>query len=366
MIKRKRAAHFVSSEYLVDNPSNNALITALLELGYAVDVFTPATDVDLSHYGPEVSAHHAKFGYRWLAGHLIDPRWLGYSLFSGTTEDPMATAGLLARIYRKRCITVADEIKSGSAGGNRSQRWKSLCRFGMRASDLTIVNEVERVEVQRAYAGLDRAHPIVVMPNCFRDPPEPGDRQALRRERKIPLDALVVCYSGVFSRGNGGMWFAKALAERTDTWFWGQVVPEDPMVGDLLPLLKGSERLVLEPGPLGWRFPWMSMAAADIGVVIYLQDAPQFRHMGIASNRLCMFLTMGVPVIASRQSSFEFIEQYECGVLVDSAEEFVAAIAHIRPKLVEMRANALRCSHEYIRAQEHWVEQRNAIANVLL
>lgn len=350
MLKKKRAAHFVSAAYLVDNPSNNAFICALLELGYAVDVFTPATELNLSQYGPEVRALHADFGYRWMMRRMFSIRWLRYSLFSGTTEDPMAVAGLLSRIYRRPCVTVADEIKSGSAGGIRSQRWKSLCRFGMRAANLTIVNDTERVEVQRNYASLAPDHQIVVVPNCFRDPPTPGNRLALRQARGIPQDALVVCFSGVFSLGNGGLWFAKALAEHADAWFWGQVVPEDPLSGALLPWLKGSDRLIIEPGPLGWRFPWESMAAADIGVVVYLQDAPQFRHMGVASNRMCMFLTMGVPVIARRQPSFQFVEDFDCGVLVDSPDELVAAIDLIRTRLDEMRKNALRCSNRYIDA----------------
>lgn len=346
----KRAAHFVKTPYLVDNPSNQALISALLELGYLVDVFTPDSNLDLKHLGPNVHARHAEYGYRWLVKNLIHPRWLRYDLFSGTTEEPMAAAGLLARVYRRKCITVADEIMNGSNSGNRSARWKALCRFGMRASDLTIVNESERVDIQRSYAGLASDHPFVVMPNCFVDAPAPGDREEMRSERGLPPGALVVCYSGVFSRGNGGMWFVRALAECTDAWFWGQVVPEDRMVGELLPRLKGSERLFLEPGPLGWRFPWMSMAAADVGVVIYLQDAPQFQHMGVASNRLCMFLTMGVPVIASRQPSFQFVEDYDCGVLVDTPDQFIRAIDTIRSRLDEMRANALYCAAEHINA----------------
>jgi glycosyltransferase involved in cell wall biosynthesis len=363
-VSGKRAAHFIGSPYLVDNPSNHSLISALLEHDFTVDVFSSDPSLDLSHYGPKLSAHHAQYGYRWLAANLIHPRWLRYSLFSGTTEDPMAAAGLLATIYRQRCVTVADEIKSGGTSGNRAPRWKALCRFGMRAADLTIVNEKERVEVQRAYAGLPPSHPIMVVPNCFRDPPRPGDRQQLRRERGFPEDALVVCFSGVFSAGNGALWYARALAERTDTWFWGQVVPQEPMVADMLPLLRGAERLFVEPGPLGWRFPWASMPAADIGVVVYLHDAPQFRHMGVASNRLCMFLTMGVPVIASRQPSFQFVEDYDCGVLVESAEEFVRAIDIIRPRLAQMRANAMRCSREYIDAMGSYKRLLQSLALV--
>jgi glycosyltransferase involved in cell wall biosynthesis len=363
-VTKPRAAHFISWPYLLDNPSNRALITALLELGYAVDVFTIDATLDVAHYGSDVRAQHVEYGYRWIAANLIGTRWSQYSLFSGTTEEPMAVAGLLARVYRRRCVTMADEIKSGSTSGSRTQRWKALCRFGMRASDLTIVNSAERIPIQRDYAGLSESQPIVVMPNAYVTPPAPGDRAVLRQERGIPQDALVVCYSGVFNAGNGGMWFAQALAECEDVWFWGQVVPQEPLVGELLPWLQGRERLVLEPGPLGWHFPSVSMAAADIGVVIYLQDAPQFLHMGISSTRLCMFLTMGVPVIASRQDSFRFIEEFDCGVLVDSPDEFVAAIATIKPRLAQMRENALRCAREYINAPGHYRAMVTALAQL--
>ena len=363
-MKTKRAAHFVNSPYLVDNPSNYTLISALVELGWQVDVYTSNPGLDLSHYGPSVHAAHAEFGYRWLASNLLHPRWMAYDLFSGTTEEPMAAAGLLARLYRKPCITIADEIKSGSTAGERSARWKALCRFGMRASRLTVVNEAERVRVQRDYAHLAADHPIVVMPNCFPDPPTLLDRASLRAERGIPQDALVVCFSGVFNIYNGGVWYAQALARKSDTWFWAQVVPQDPMAGALLPWLHGHERQVIEPGPMGWRLPWATMCAADIGTVVYLQDAPQFRHMGVASNRLCMFLTAGVPVIASRQPSFEFIEDYDCGVLVNSADEYVAAIDAIRPRLAQMSANARRCAREYIDAPGRYRALVQAISDV--
>lgn len=107
------------------------------------------------------------------------------------------------------------------------------------------------------------------------------------------------------------------------------------------------------------------MAAVDIGQVVYLQDAPQYRHMGIASNRLCMFLAMGVPVVANRQSSFQFIEDHGCGVLIDRADEFPVAIRTIADDLPAMKRRALECARTYIRAGERWTVLRNELARVL-
>jgi hypothetical protein len=222
----------------------------------------------------------------------------------------------------------------------------------MRRSRFTIVNDESRIELQRSYASLGPTHPIIVYPGCFREPPPPADRETLRAERQIPLDAFVVSYSGVFNLGNGGLWLAALLDQRRDVRVWGQVVSVDPLVRGLLASLRGAERLYLEPARLSWRDAWTSMAAVDMGIVVYLQDGPQFRNMGVASNRLCMFLSMGVPVVASRQPSFEFIERYECGVLVDDETAFVKAVDTIRNNLAPMKENALRCAREYIRAKE--------------
>lgn len=146
---------------------------------------------------------------------------------------------------------------------------------------------------------------------------------------------------------------------------WGQVLHPDPLVTGLLSRVSGQERLYLEGERLGWREAWSVSAAADVGMVVYLQDAPQFRHMGIASNRLCMFLSMGVPVIATRQPSFEFIEEFDCGVLVDSVEQCFAALELIKRRQHEMSKNALRCAREYIDAPGKYEALKAAVLRVL-
>jgi len=361
----RRAAHFLLNRELANSPPNEALISIYLDCGYEVDVFAPGALADVSAYGSRVRAQSAEYGYRWIAANAFSPRWLGYSAFSCTTEDPAAVSGMLARLYRKPHIVIADEIRSGSYAGNRSRRWKQICRFGLRSATLTVVNEELRIPLQRDYAGLSADAPIIVYPGCFRSPPPPGDRAALREARGLPRDAFVLCYSGHTSYGGGGHWLAEAMGKVEDLWVLGQIPNLDPLARELLRRLRGSERLVLEERRLGWREAWSSMAAVDVSMVVYLQDAPQFCNMGIASNRLCMFLSMGVPVIASRQPSFQFIEDYGCGVLVERMDDVPDALRRIRAQQPQMAARALDCAREYIRAPERYVEWRDAVRRVL-
>jgi hypothetical protein len=87
--------------------------------------------------------------------------------------------------------------------------------------------------------------------------------------------------------------------------------------------------------------------------------------MGISSNRLCMFIAMGVPVICSRQESFRFVEDYECGRMVDSYDEFLEAIDVIGRNLPAMRRNCLRCFDEYIMPPDRYSSLEKAIHAVL-
>jgi glycosyltransferase involved in cell wall biosynthesis len=235
----------------------------------------------------------------------------------------------------------------------------------MRRSGLTVVNDAERIPLQREYAGLPEDHPVIVYPGCFQTPPAPGDRQRLRGERGIPQESFLLAYSGVLNEGNGALWMVRALEEIPDIHVWGQLVGTDSMTRGLLRQVRGAERLTLEQERLGWRESWSSMAAADAGMVVYQQEAQQYRHMGISSNRLCMFLAMGIPVIANRQPSFQFIEDYECGVLVEREQEFPGAVEEVRARRDEMAANALRAAREYIDAPAKYEALRSALQKIV-
>jgi hypothetical protein len=86
--------------------------------------------------------------------------------------------------------------------------------------------------------------------------------------------------------------------------------------------------------------------------------------MGISSNRLCMFIAMGVPVICSRQESFRFVEDYRCGVMVGSYQEFLAAIQTIGHNLKAMRQNCRHCLQEYIMPPDRFPRLGKAISAI--
>ena len=363
--RTRKIAHFLLTPELSCSPPNEAIISAYLELGYAVDLYAPGGECRIDGYGPAVSSRSAEYGRRWLLRNAWRPKWHRYNAFSGTSEDPLAVVGLLSALHRRPAIALADEIKSDSYYGDRSEYWKRLCRFGMRRARLNIVNEAERIDLQRDYAGLSQRHKVAVYPGGYREPPAAADRSKQRRTWRIPDDAVVVGASGGFNLSAGADWLIEALEAIPDLHAVLQPLGVDPLSRFLLGHLSARDRVYVEERRLDWQEAWAQAAAIDIGVVVYNNPAPQFQLMGTSSNRLCMFLAMGVPVIASRQDSFRFLEQYGCGVLVDDSAEFSAAIEQIRSRLPEMKGNAVRCWRDYVATPLRYRELVAALRSAL-
>jgi len=362
---RRRAAHFLLIPGLAHSPPNDAIIGALLDLDYAVDVYSPLPLADVAEYGDRVTAHPVEYGRRWLLTNCASRRWRQYDVFSATAEAPIAVAGVLSRLHRRPSFMLVDEIKSGSYYGDAREHWKRLCRWAMRHAAFCIVNDEARIGLLREYAGIGDPHRILVYPGCYRAPPPPADRDALRRQWSIPDGRIALGVSGGFNDTAGAAWLLDAFCADPALHLVVQAAGLSRFERELLSHVDGRERLHLEPGWLPWREAWAAAPAIDIGLSIYLNEAPQFQKMGVSSNRLCMFLAMGVPVIASRQPSFRFLEEYDCGVVVDDSKSFTAAVDRIAGRLPRMRENALRCAREYIRAPERYAALRERIGGLV-
>jgi glycosyltransferase involved in cell wall biosynthesis len=365
METRKKVAHFLLVSELAGSPQNEALISTYLDLGYEVELFTPGGSCDVSYYGSRVVCRPVEYGRRWLFRNALLPFWRRYSLFSGTSEDPLAVVGVLSIIHRRSAIALVDEIRSGSYRGNARESWKRLCRLGMRRAGLNIVNDTSRIGLLKNYAGLPDRKKIIVYPSGYRCPPPAVDRETQRQLWGVPEDALVVGASGNFNLHLGADWVIDSL-KVPGRFGVIQAVGMDSLSIFLLKRLGMCCPMHVQEEFLDWRTAWAQSAAMDVGAVIYRSPAPQFQNMGTSSNRLCMFLAMGVPVVASRQDSFRFLEEFDCGILVDDVEGFSVAVDKIRDRLAEMRLNASRCYREYVAAPRRYAALRHEIAGLAI
>lgn len=336
-------AHFMLHSVLTGSPPNVALKRAFNDLGFVIEEYAPLAEHTAEQQPVE-------YGLRWVLKHIFSFRWRKYSVISCTSEDPIFVAGLIAFVWRKPLVFLADEIRAGAYRGNRPEYFKKICRWAMRRAVLTIVNDPVRIPLQREYAELHSATPIVVYPGCFDQPPT-GDKAATKRKQwGVKQDQILLCFSGACNLSTGMDLAIGALDNNDRIHLVTQPLSVDEFTRFLIKQSRHADRIFMQEQRLTWQESWASAAAADIGVAFYRNPAPQFQLMGISSNRLCMFIAMGVPVIVNKQASFDFLHDYECGIQVETQEEFDHAVHTIEANLAQYKQNALRCAREHIDA----------------
>lgn len=350
-----KAAHLLLIPELFNSPPNDAIIRAYIEMGITVDVFTPGNIENKTSYGESVRVHKISYTWLWIAKNIISLRWFKYSCISGTSEDPLVVIAFLRFIYRRRYFVLVDEIKAGSYRGDRSDMWKKCCKWAIRNADFCIVNDEHRITLLMEYVGLGKNSRITVYPGCFLERPKMlASYKSIRRGWGVPENAFVIGSSGGFNLTSGADWLLNSLKDITDLYSVIQPIGVSELALFLINNLEYSSRLYVEKSRLDWQEAWRQAKGFDIGLCIYTNPAPQFQKMGISSNRLCMFIAMGVPVIASRQPSFEFLEEYDCGIMVSSYTEFLMAIHEIRKRNYIMKENCDKCYREYINTKERY------------
>ncbi len=355
----KYVAHFLLNSFLQTSPPNDAMSRVYTQHGFKVDMFAP------ENHAKSETLQEAHYGVRWIVANVFKRKWRKYSAFSCTTEEPVAVAAILAVIWRKPLIVLSDEIRAGAYYGTRPEYWKKLCRWGLRRANLTIVNDEVRVALQQRYAGLNKNHDFVVYPGCFLEPPKPVPRSEIKKQWGIKENEYILGFSGYFDLTTGIDLALGCLDEHKNVKLMAQPLGSGELTNYLIKNHRHHDRLCIQETRMTWYESWASAGGMDVGVAFYRNQGDQFQLMGISSNRLCMFLAMGIPVIVNKQPSFQFIEDYECGFMVETQEEFNQALGKILNNLEQMKANAVRCSAEYIDTQGRLIKLSDKMAKAL-
>ena len=344
----RRAAFFELRADYAGRPFSDGILRALGDAGFETDVFAPG------------GAHDVQYRRAWLQRELLHARrWRAYDLFLGTADIPMAFAGTLSRLARRPCVAAIDEIYTGGYEGHALGSWKKITRWAMRRAAFTIITDVCRIPLQREYASLPDDHEFHDYPSCYSFPYEGSSREEARRALNIGADELVLSFTGTFTANNGAQWVVRWL----DATPGARVLVQTGGNADDVTsaLLARDPRILHRPQRLGWVESVGLTIAADVAAVFYLDPRPQFQAMGVSSQKLGMALWAGIPVVATRQPSFAFIETYGCGELVPDESEVAAAIVRIRGNREAYVQGARHAVDEYVRP----AEKRHALAERL-
>jgi glycosyltransferase involved in cell wall biosynthesis len=345
----RKAAYFESRADYFGRPLDDGILRALLANGFDVDVFAPGGELPQNLYPSNVRRLAVEYRRFWLQRHMGRRVWRDYDLFLGTADLAMAFAGTLAKLAGRPSVTVVDEIYLGGYEGLATTLyWKKLSQWAMRRASFTIITDEVRIPLQREYASLSPQHEFVQYPCAYPTPYSGRSRADARQALGIADGDFVISSTGAFTSNNACDWLVRI--QNGDTRLLIQTGGRpDPVLDSLLDRLSGT---LYFPERVEWRESTEITVAADVAAALYLSPKPQFQAMGVSSQKLCTALWLGIPVIATRQDSFRFIEQYRCGELIEREEELPAAMARIRGNREEYAANAARAMQEYVRPEE--------------
>ena len=353
--KTRKAAYFLLTHQYYGRPLDEGVVRALLSAGYEIDMFASALPEVDNIYPPTVRFLVVQYRLGWLRQNLNPIHWRKYDLFLGTSDLPMAVVGLLGALTGRKNVTICDEIYVGGYEGNARSLWKRLAQFGMRRSTFTVITDLCRIPLQQEYAGLTKDHQFVQFPCCFPDNKFIYDKKYWRNKLGIADDTCVISIAG--ETANGAHLAINALVDLPSR-FRLLIQPGgssiDKFTHATLQLLARDGRIVYVPGRSPSYIEAMSLSqAVDIGLVFYLSEKAQFKEMGVSSNKLCMYLQMGKPVIATRQDSFKFLEEFNAGILVNDEKELANAIEIIADDYERYCQSALKCFLNYIQPEKH-------------
>lgn len=87
------------------------------------------------------------------------------------------------------------------------------------------------------------------------------------------------------------------------------------------------------------------VSSATIGLAFYSVEKLGYRaeNMGVAAGKIGNYLKCGVPVICTKLPSLKYIEDFGCGVLIDSFDNLPSAIEKILTSYEVYQSNAYKC-----------------------
>lgn len=158
----------------------------------------------------------------------------------------------------------------------------------------------------------------------------------------------LVLHSGGFSQ----VFRCKELAQATKNWgkdnyllvfHISHYVKDDPYFNEIYNM--DLNNVVFSLDPVNTDQLDKLVSSAYVGIALYSETHLGYRatYMGLAAGKIGNYLKCGIPVIATRLPSLQYLEDFHCGILIDSEDDILSALLHIDQQYDNYQKNAIDC-----------------------
>ncbi|MBV6641986.1 MAG: hypothetical protein KI791_14785 [Cyclobacteriaceae bacterium] len=363
----KKAVLVFNRHYVDAHFCYKELTIQLAKNGYQVDLYYLKGDQE-AHFDPSLDIRVYRFGQS--ATELFSFLFrLSGSLFKAhlvvaTPQYALHWVYQLKWWSRARFVCLSDEVYTDDYSGYSAEqkllaefqaKWRKREIKAHQACDATIALGLDRYNLVREVNQLNELHKVFIVPNA-----PSGTRQDsgeasnyYRNTFKLTRDQLIVLHSG------GLKW------DLMDDLFTLPI--KDPKIKVLIQARINhrnirdqlSDSILLSEN----FFPYEDMVSltrgADIGLLLYSQENPEERRNGPTAGKLGLYLAAGLPLIACNLSSFEWIEDEGCGVLIQHLDQLEEAVNQIKTRYGYYQENAKRVfksGYEYTKMIQPFIE----------
>ncbi len=239
---------------------------------------------------------------------------------------------------------ISDEIKTDAeASTEEAKRWKARERRAHQACRWTIALSAERADFIRDENRLGADHRIFVVPNAARGAAARLTSHYFQDVLDVPPGSRILLHAG-------SLWWKGAadVIARADEWRSDWTVVFQNRFRQPLNGWRDSAHVRFATQILPASLLDHAVSSADVGLALYDTSCANNRLMGTASGKVARYLKNGLPVIATRDGGFDWIEREGCGVCVSRVEEIPAAADRIFAGYAGYTRNAIACFDRHL------------------
>lgn len=280
----------------------------------------------------------------------------------------------LSRIFKIPCVMevngiISDEFRIDD-GGDAFSLWliNKIERHDFKRADKYIVVTAKLKDLLFNEYDVPLSNIVVIENGANTDLFRPMDKVTVKKELNLDIRNNFICFVGSLAIWHGVKYFISAmpLILKVCPNTRALIVGPKSLTSELISLTNqlGVSDKTTFTGRIPYeKVPWY-INASDICVIPSCLDK-RMQRIGLSSLKLCEYLACGKPVVASRISGFEFIEENDCGYLVNQEcpEELAdAIIALLRDPVSKQRMG--ENGRKYVFKNRSWEIQSKKVAEV--
>jgi glycosyltransferase involved in cell wall biosynthesis len=383
-INKKKIAIVYPSVQLSIVPSLVGLIEGLAESGYEMDIFVcenahfpsikfQQENINLHILGSDENMSQLSwklnYVFRWLPFVFKKLKAADYAFIIGVDplglvlSYPTATLLKVPLVYFSLELLIQNELSSQVL-----KMLKIAERKANRSAALTIIQDIDRSKVIIQENDI-RANQIEYLPNAPTGEAFFKRSNYLRDHLGIASNKKIVLHSGSIHP----MMLSTELVGVARTWDDDFVMVfhcRNSLTSEYEKKWKSfvdSKKILINDKPVDFEDLGNIVSSADIGIAVYQKSMLNLNLfcMGLSSGKIACYLQRGVPIIVSALPTLRnLVEEYKCGIAVESVTEIQAAIRNILADYDVYSTNAIKCFREKYDFRDHFDKVRRRLFDI--